>query len=97
MYMSSQYTMSEARARLAQLLDEVERGVDVVITRHGRPAARLVYPRPSNPNAADLMHAVDRLMTEFDQPRERELPPASEGGPTADELVAALRADRDAT
>jgi antitoxin (DNA-binding transcriptional repressor) of toxin-antitoxin stability system len=42
--MSSLYTMSEARARLAQLLDEVERGVDVVITRHGRPAARLVYP-----------------------------------------------------
>jgi antitoxin (DNA-binding transcriptional repressor) of toxin-antitoxin stability system len=95
--MSSLYTMSEARARLAQLLDEVERGVDVVITRHGRPAARLVYPRPSNPHAADLMHAVDRLMTEFDQPRERELPPVGEGGPTADELIAALRADRDAT
>jgi hypothetical protein len=43
------------------------------------------------------MHAVDRLMTEFDQPRERELPPVAEGGPTADELVAALRASRDAT
>ena len=97
MYMSSQYTMSEARARLAQLLDEVERGVDVVITRHGRPAARLVSPRPSNPHAADLMHAVDQLMTEFDQPRERKLPPVAEGGPTADELVAALRADREAT
>jgi prevent-host-death family protein len=33
---------SDAKARLAQLLDEVERGETVVITRHGRPIARLV-------------------------------------------------------
>jgi prevent-host-death family protein len=33
---------SDAKARLAQLLDEVERGETVVITRHGRAVARLV-------------------------------------------------------
>jgi prevent-host-death family protein len=33
---------SDAKARLAQLLDEVERGETVVITRHGRAIARLV-------------------------------------------------------
>ena len=33
---------SEAKARLLQLLDEVERGATLVITRHGRPIARLV-------------------------------------------------------
>jgi len=33
---------SEAKARLAQLLDEVERGETVVITRHGRAIARIV-------------------------------------------------------
>lgn len=33
---------SDAKARLAQLLDEVERGESVIITRHGRPVARLV-------------------------------------------------------
>lgn len=96
MYMSAVYSMSEARARLAQLLDEVEQGVDVVITRHGRPAARLVSPRPADPRAADLMHAVDALMIEFDRPRAQSLPPVAQGRPTADELVAALRADRDA-
>ena len=33
---------SDAKAHLPQLLDEVERGETVVITRHGRPIARLV-------------------------------------------------------
>ena len=32
---------SEAKARLSELLDDVERGETVVITRHGRPIARL--------------------------------------------------------
>lgn len=34
--------ISDAKARLAQLVDEVERGETVVITRHGEPVARLV-------------------------------------------------------
>jgi prevent-host-death family protein len=33
---------SAAKARLAELLDEVERGETVVITRHGKAIARLV-------------------------------------------------------
>ena len=33
---------SEAKSHLAQLLDEVERGETIVITRHGRAIARLV-------------------------------------------------------
>jgi len=33
---------SEAKTHLPQLLDEVERGETLVITRHGRPIARLV-------------------------------------------------------
>lgn len=33
---------SEAKTHLPELLDEVERGVTLVITRHGRPIARLV-------------------------------------------------------
>ena len=32
----------EAKNKLAELLDEVERGGEVVITRRGKPAARLV-------------------------------------------------------
>jgi prevent-host-death family protein len=33
---------SEAKVHLPQLLDDVERGETVVITRHGRPIARIV-------------------------------------------------------
>ena len=32
----------EAKTQLPRLLDEVERGESVTITRHGRPVARLV-------------------------------------------------------
>jgi prevent-host-death family protein len=37
-----QVQASAAKANLAELLDEVERGETIVITRHGRPIARLV-------------------------------------------------------
>ena len=33
---------STAKAQFAELLDEVERGETVVITRHGKPIARIV-------------------------------------------------------
>lgn len=33
---------SEAKTHLPQLLDDVERGATLIITRHGRPIARLV-------------------------------------------------------
>jgi len=32
----------DAKARLSELLDRVERGQHIVITRHGKPVARLV-------------------------------------------------------
>jgi prevent-host-death family protein len=34
----------DAKAKLGQLLDWVEAGEDVIITRRGRPAARLTSP-----------------------------------------------------
>jgi prevent-host-death family protein len=35
----------EAKNRLAALLDRVQEGEEIVITRHGKPVARLVPPR----------------------------------------------------
>jgi prevent-host-death family protein len=35
----------EAKNRLAALLDLVERGEEIIITRHGRPVAKLVSAR----------------------------------------------------
>lgn len=45
---------SDAKAHLPQLLDEVERGETVVITRHGRPIARLVSEAPRRQQEIDL-------------------------------------------
>ena len=33
---------ADAKARLSSLLDEVERGETLIITRHGKPIARIV-------------------------------------------------------
>jgi prevent-host-death family protein len=36
----------EAKTKLGQLLDQVEHGEEIVITRHGRPVARLTSVEP---------------------------------------------------
>lgn len=40
--MTKHVGMFEAKTRLSALVDEVEKGGSVVITRHGRPVAKLV-------------------------------------------------------
>lgn len=42
----------EAKTHLSQLLDQVEAGETVVITRHGEPVAELVPARPRRDQAA---------------------------------------------
>lgn len=37
---------SAAKAKFAELLDEVERGETVIITRHGKPIARITPEQP---------------------------------------------------
>ena len=50
----------EAKNRLGQLLDLVERGEEVVITRHGKEVARLVPPKSAF-NRAEARAAVQRI------------------------------------
>jgi prevent-host-death family protein len=54
---------SEAKAKLAELLDTVERGETVVITRHGRVIARLV------PDEASRQADAERAMAEIEAAR----------------------------
>lgn len=42
----------DAKTRLAELLDRVERGEEIVITRHGRPVAKLSRTGPGHDVAA---------------------------------------------
>lgn len=84
-------SMSEARKAWAELLDRVEAGEQVTITRHGRRVA-VVSPPPSweerlSPATAEnlaLLNAA-RGMT----------PTRYLSIEQAEELVAAIRADRD--
>jgi len=48
----------DAKTHLPRLLDEVERGETVTITRHGRPVARLV---PVKPNRRSVEEAIEEL------------------------------------
>jgi prevent-host-death family protein len=49
----------DAKTRLSELLDRVERGEQIVITRHGKAVARLV-PEGGH-NVADALAAVEEL------------------------------------
>ncbi|MBV8683854.1 MAG: type II toxin-antitoxin system prevent-host-death family antitoxin [Caulobacteraceae bacterium] len=44
--------VSEAKALLTELVRRAEAGEDIVLTRHGQPAARLVAARPRLDRAA---------------------------------------------
>lgn len=48
--------VKEARRHLRELLDRVERGEEVLITRRGKPVARLVPPRPAEESLPGLGH-----------------------------------------
>ncbi len=42
----------EAKAQLSQLIDRVVQGEEVLVTRHGKPVARLVSPEPQTDGKA---------------------------------------------
>lgn len=54
-----QVQSSDAKTHLTQLLTEVERGETIVITRHGRPIARLV------PELDQRAEAIRRTMDQI--------------------------------
>lgn len=54
---------SEAKTRLPQLLGDVERGETIIITRHGRPIARLV------PENAKRQEEVTKALADLDELR----------------------------
>ena len=54
---------SEAKAHLLQLLDDVEEGASFVITRHGRPIARLI------PEADSRQAGIDQAMARIQERR----------------------------
>jgi prevent-host-death family protein len=54
-----EYQASEAKAKWAELLDEVERGRTIRITRHGKTIARVVPE--AEVRTAEVAEAIKRL------------------------------------
>lgn len=55
----SKMTAFEAKTRFGELLQRVERGEEIVITRHDRPVARIV--REGTPNLESVQRSVEGL------------------------------------
>jgi prevent-host-death family protein len=77
-----QVQAAAAQACFAELLDEVERGETVVITRHGKPVARLV------PDPVRSQDDVDAAIAGIAELRKRNKPWS------AAEIVAAIKEGR---
>ena len=75
----------EAKAQLSALIDRVARGEEVLVTRHGKPVARLVAPEVSADAAAVAEWAAD--LRAFRRGVDRGARP----GATLSELIAAGR------
>ena len=72
----------EAKNKLGMLLDRVEHGEEIIITRHGKPVARLV-PNATRIDRPQVRAALERIRTRAGNAKE-----AFDW--------AAVRADRDA-
>jgi len=89
-------TATEASARLPELRTRVERGEEVMITRHGRPVPVLLRPDALRSRlTSDVFHAAAQVhdLLANAAANDRHLGLIAE---RADELVHEIRANRDA-
>ncbi|MBX3530033.1 MAG: type II toxin-antitoxin system prevent-host-death family antitoxin [Rhizobiaceae bacterium] len=56
-------SVSDAKAQLTDLVRRAESGEEVVLTRHGQPAAKIVSVKPK-PTAAEKHALITRIMEE---------------------------------
>jgi prevent-host-death family protein len=71
----------EAKTRLSHLVDRALRGEQIVITRHGRPVARLVPAAPPRkPRRLGALRGKIRVAADFDAPLPNDLLVLFEGG-----------------
>jgi len=91
-------TVSEARAALPEVLNRVAEGEEVTITRHGRAVAVIVRPDViwSRSRAGDVLAEAERLERMLQAAGATELRAGGLTEEYADELIAAIRAGRDA-
>ena len=89
-------TISEARAVLPRIIERVQAGEEVTITRHGEPVAVVVRPDTLRARrVGDLQRDVDRIREALAAGRRTPLPARGTlSEERAEELVADIRAGR---
>ncbi|MFI5046301.1 MAG: type II toxin-antitoxin system Phd/YefM family antitoxin [Acidimicrobiia bacterium] len=94
--MARTVTVSDARATLPEILERVTAGEEVTLTRHGVPVAVVVRPdRLRIRRAEEAIAAAERLSDLIEESGRRPLAPPTLSLERAEELLAALRADRE--
>jgi len=76
-----QVSVYAAKTQLSRLLDLATRGEEVVITRHGKPVARIVpVDRRRAPRKLGALRGKIRVAADFDAPLPEEVLALFEGG-----------------
>jgi antitoxin (DNA-binding transcriptional repressor) of toxin-antitoxin stability system len=90
-------TVSEARAALPEVLDRVEGGEEITITRHGRPVAVVIRPDImwSRSRAEAVMTDAAKLHDMLAAGQDNDAQSSGLSEQYAEELIASIRADRD--
>lgn len=93
----STMSTTEARAALPELLDRVEAGDEVTITRHGRPVAVVVRPDALRVRrAAEALKEAERIREALSATaRSRSGTPGTLSETRAEELIDEVRAGRE--
>ena len=76
-----QVSVYAAKTQLSRLLNRATRGEEIVITRHGKPVARIVpVDRRRTPRKLGALRGKIRVTADFDAPLPEEVLALFEGG-----------------
>ena len=89
------WTVSGARATLPDIVERVQAGDEIILTRHGQPVAVVVRPDTLKVRrAVEALAAAATIHEALARGRTTQLTRATISAKRADELVAGIRADR---
>jgi prevent-host-death family protein len=62
-------SIAEAKARFSELIKRAEAGEEIVVTRHGKPAARIMPPvgQPEKPSLIGALEGRIWIAEDFDE------------------------------
>ncbi len=95
----TELSISEARAQLPDVVNRVIAGEEITLTRHGQPVVVMLRPDAVRSRSVAAQAAIERSKAVgrlIEEARGRPLAPPTMSVERAQELIAEIRADRDA-